>query len=44
MQKFMQSVNVKDAEVLYEKIKNLNSASQIKTEVQKTLEKYYAEN
>ena len=44
MQKFMQSVNVKDAEALYEKIKKLNSASQIKTEVQKTLEKYYAEN
>ncbi|UTC83956.1 phosphoenolpyruvate--protein phosphotransferase [Treponema denticola] len=43
MQKFMQSVNVKDAEALYEKIKKLNSASQIKTEVQKTLEKYYAE-
>ena len=44
MQKFMQSVNVKDAEALYEKIKKLNSASQIKAEVQKTLEKDYAEN
>ncbi len=40
IQKFMEDINVKDAEKLYEQIKDLNSAKQIKEKVKEALKNY----